>query len=181
MKTTLCEGMLSFAQPTVFGLKKVSNLQLNSFQPRLHPVNISLWRSPLCATLWNCTLLSAPHQRESFSVFYPGCSRKEEAVCVPSRTQTHTHTLSHPVSLCWCWGSPACCVSVPSGQTSYADVLRSTVMKIGSCFDQSTCCDIPALPSPPEPIWNLRQQPITPPIQMNPFFPVRLDERGSLY
>lgn len=128
------------------------------------------------------TVLSyLPPIRESPSVFFTLAAQERKRRCVFLHAHRHTHTLSHPVSLCWCWGSPACCVSVPSGQTSYADVLRSTVMKIGSCFDQSTCCDIPALPSPPEPIWNLRQLPITPPIQMNPFFPVRLDERGSLY
>lgn len=55
------------------------------------------------------------------------------------------------------------------GQGCYADVLPSMVMKIGSCFDQSTCCVISVLPSLPEPIWYLCQVSIISQMQMNAF------------
>lgn len=175
----LCEGILSFAQWTnFFWLKKVSDLQLNSIQPRLYPLNISLWSFPLCATLWNCLLICISI-RESPSLLFtprPWLLGNGKAVCSscvfpPSRTDT----LSHPVALCWCWGSPACCVSVPLGKAAMQMSSRSTGMKIGSCFDQSTCCVISVLLLPPEePIWYLCQLSITPLIQMNKFFHIGL-------
>lgn len=93
--------MLSFAQWTNFRLKKVSNFQLNSIQPQLHPVNISLWRFLLCDFLKLCLLICIPI-RESFSVFTstPATWGNERVcvflcVCVCSLTHIHSHIPFH--------------------------------------------------------------------------------------
>lgn len=111
-----CEGMLSYAQWTNFCLKRVSNLQLNSIQPGV-PGEYFTFEDSSFATLWNPALLSASPIRARPPD--PSCSQDGKqcvflcvCVCVPSPT----YTPSHPVSLCWCWGSLACCVSVPLGK-----------------------------------------------------------------
>lgn len=88
MKTTVKECFHLLSGP-YFGWKIGPNLQLNSIQPQLYPVNISLWRFPLIfprATLWN--LLICIPIRESLSVFVPWLLGKGKAVCVASCTYT---------------------------------------------------------------------------------------------
>lgn len=95
---------------TIFCLKTVSTVQPNSIQPQW---TFHFEGSP-CAALRNITVLSAPSsERLSISPLTP-VARVKRGGLVP----LSTYTLSHPVWLCWCWGSPARCVSVPLGEAA---------------------------------------------------------------
>lgn len=149
------------------------NLQLNSIQPRLYPTNISLWRFPLCNPL-KLYLLICISITESPSVFFLprplAALWNERRVCIP-RARTYVRTLTSSFTVLML-RKPGLLCQRSLGQSCYADVLRSMVMKIGSCFDQSTCCVISVLLlllSLPEPIWYLCQLSITSLIQMNTF------------
>lgn len=162
--------MLSFAQWSNFWLKKgFSNLQLNSIQPQLYPVNVSLWRIPLRNPLKLCLLICIPIRESPSVVFSPTlAAREKERQCVFLRVPSRTYTLTSS-SIVLMLRKPGLLCQRSLGQSCYADVLRSMVMKIGSCFDQSTCCVISVLLSPAEPIWYLCQLSITSRIQMNTF------------
>lgn len=126
---------------------------------------------PLCTTFWNCAHLSSSSSGRVLQCFlWPWRLGEGKEVCFPVCSLSHTHTRIHTSSFIVLMPrKPDLLYQRSLGQSRYADVLRSVVMKIGSCFDQSTCCVISVPLSPPEPIWYPRQVSIMSPIQMNTF------------
>lgn len=118
----------------------------------MYPVNISLWGFPLCNPLKRCLLIWISII-ESPSVFFAptlvAWERKGKCV-IPACFLTRIHTLQSSFIVLML-RKPGLLCQRSLGQSCYADVLWSKVMKIGSCFDQSTCCVISVLLLP---LWS---------------------------
>lgn len=109
------------------------------------PVNISLWRFPLCNPLKHNRFICLPFRKTlSISPLTPVARVRRGGLC----SVVHVHTLTFSlIVLMLRKPGPLCQRSL--GQKL---LCRCTVMKIRSCFDQSTCCVISALLSP-QPMW----------------------------